>query len=127
MKKTVYHKQAHKGTIKMLRSTAAASVFVFDQTRSLSGFAWHAFLVLSNFRYLKISLALPRTPFITIHNGIQSQIHTHIVYIHATRRQHTEHHQRTAFVGPSGQCLRIRSNGTKQAHPSLIVCDVINT
>ena len=61
----------------MLRSTAAASVLEFDQTLSLSGFAWHAFLVLSNFRYLKILLALPRIPDLTMHNGIQSQTYTH--------------------------------------------------
>ena len=63
----------------MLRSTAAASVLEFDQTLSLSlsRFAWHAFLVLSNLRYLKISLALPISSDITMHNGIQSQTHTH--------------------------------------------------
>ena len=81
----------------MLRSTAAASVLEFDQKLSLSGFAWHALLVLSNLRYLKISLVLRRSPDITMHNGNQSQIHTHI--IHATRRQHTEHHLRTSFAG----------------------------
>ena len=50
----------------------------FDQTLSLSGFAWHALLVLSNLRYLKISLVLRRSHDITMHNGNQSQIHTHI-------------------------------------------------
>ena len=50
----------------MLRSTAAASVLEFDQTLSLSGFAWHALLVLSNLRYLKISLVLRRIIIIII-------------------------------------------------------------
>ena len=99
--KKLDRKRAHKRSTrltKMLRSTAAASVLEFDQTLSLSGFAWHALLVLSNLRYLKISLVLRRSPDITMHNGNQSQIHTH-TYIHATRRQHTEHHLRTSFAG----------------------------
>ena len=78
---TVDRKRAHKRSTrltKMLRSTAAASVLEFDQTLSLSGFAWHALLVLSNLRYLNISLVLLRSPDITMHNGNQSQIHTHI-------------------------------------------------
>ena len=72
----------------MLISTAAASVLEFDQSlslslslslSSLSGFAWHAFLVLSNLRYLKIPLALQRTTDITMHNGTSKRnTHTHI-------------------------------------------------
>ena len=52
----------------------------FDQmlSLSLSGFAWHAFLVQSNLKYLKISLALQRSPDITMHNGTSKRnTHTH--------------------------------------------------
>ena len=80
----------------MLRSTGAASVLEFDQmlSLSLSGFAWHAFLVLSNLRYLKISLALQRSPDITTHNGT-SKRNTH-TYIHANKKTTP---QRTSFAG----------------------------
>ena len=72
----------------MLRSTGAASVLEFDQmlSLSLSGFAWHAFLVLSNLRYLNISLALQRSPDITMHNGTSKRnVHAH-TYIHANKK-----------------------------------------
>ena len=88
----------------MLRSTGAASVLEFDQMLSLSlslslshGFAWHAFLVLSNLRYLKIPLALQRTTDITMHNGTSKRsTHTHT---YMQTRRHTEHHLRTSFAG----------------------------
>ena len=72
----------------MLRSTAAASVLEFDQTLSLS--------LSQDLLGMHISLALPRSPDITMYNGIQSRTHT---YTHATRRQHTDHHLRTSFAG----------------------------
>ena len=114
----------------MLRSTGAASVLGFHQTfslsLSLSGFAWHAFLVLSNLRYLKISLAPRRSPDITMHDGTQSQTHIH-TYIHSNKKTTHRASSKNFVYRPSGQCLSARSNGTKQAHPLLIVCDVINT
>ena len=63
---------------------------------SLSGFAWHAFLVLSNLGYLKISLALQRSPDITMHNGTSGR-NTHTHTYTQKRRQHTEHHLRTSY------------------------------
>ena len=52
--------------------------------------------------------------------------HTH-KYIHANKKTTHRASSENFVCRPSGQCLSTRSNDTKQAHSSLIVCDVINT
>ena len=65
----------------MLKSTAAPSVLEFNQTLSFS-----QDLLGTHTRYIKISLKLPRSPDITMDNGIQSQTHPH-THIHTCMQQ----------------------------------------
>ena len=94
----------------MLSLSLSLSLFSFSLSLSLSpslslslsGFTWHVFLVLSNLRYQKISVALQRSPDITMHNDTSKRnthTHTHTHTYMQTRRQHTEHHLRTSFAG----------------------------